>query len=88
MALIERDKLNQLIPASEAKAVSETALDAINLAQVAYAINTAANTGETQTVVMTQMTDNTKEQLNAKGYKVNYKLTGAQPTLVVSWGDN
>lgn len=86
MALIERDKLNVLISAQEAKTIAEGALDDINLQQVAYAINTAANTGETEAIILTRMTAKTKEELEAKGYRVQIKVTGAEPTVVVSWG--
>lgn len=88
MALIEQGKLDKLLPASEAKAVAESAIDATNLAQVAYAINTAANTGETEAVIMSLMTPNTISELESNGYKIMYKKTAAQSTVVVSWGNN
>ena len=87
MALIEIGKLNELVSASSAKSTSDSAVDDINLQQVAYAINSAANTGQTEVVVMTPLTDNTLTQLEANGYTVVYKKSGAELTTVISWGN-
>ena len=86
MGLIQRDSLNILLPAAEAQSVASTAIDELNLQQVAYAINSAANTGELRTVIMSSMTDNTISELEAKGYKIEHKISGAEKTTVVSWG--
>ena len=86
MALVERDKMTTLLDASQAKAVASTALDEIQLKAVAYAINSAANSGETCVEFKEAMREATLDALKAKQYTVK-DIGKAKPSDIklISW---
>lgn len=70
MALIEQSELSILRSADEAKTVADSAREELEKSSVAYAINTAANTGEHSTVFSHPISDVILEVLRGQGYKV------------------
>jgi len=70
MALVDKDHLTELRSAAEARTTALTGLDEIQLKAVAYAINTASNTGETSVIFKEALRENTVAELKAKGYKI------------------
>lgn len=88
MALIPRDKLTELVTAEQAKSTAESAAADIQLQAVAYAINCAANTGETRTEFKETMLPETKSALEAKGYKVQFiGQAVATAIALISWSE-
>ena len=73
MALIPQNELNQLITASAAKDVADTAEQTIQEQSVAYLINTAANTGLHECQFNGILTEETISVLEGKGYTVTPK---------------
>lgn len=73
MALIPQNELNQLIAASAAKDVADTAEQTIQEQAVAYLINTAANTGLHECQFNGILTEETISVLEGKGYTVTPK---------------
>lgn len=70
MALIAQKDMTTLHSASEVKTVAASAVDDINIAQIAAKINEAANTGETKIHWMSKINDNVLSTLKSKGYTV------------------
>ena len=53
---------------------------------IAYAINSAANTGETRVEFQEIISDTNWEQLESKGYKVDYiPFEASQKNTLISW---
>jgi len=86
MALVDREHMTELRSASDAKATALSAESDIQLQSVAYAINEASNTGLTRTIFRGVLLDNTKTQLESKGYKLqNYGEVQPENMTVISW---
>ena len=82
--------MTTLRPASAAKSTSDSALDDIQLAAVAAAINMASNTGQYEAIFQEPLRDNTKEQLEANGYTVKYVHNNAynmEKHALIIWRD-
>lgn len=67
---IALDKLSTLVEASEVQAVAKDSRLYNELASIAYAINTAANTGEYRVLYGHRISDDAKKEVEGKGYKV------------------
>lgn len=86
MSLVDTDKLTELRTAAQSKETATTALDDVQIKEIAYAINTAANTGELRVEFVHRLREATKAQLLAKGYKITETGTAVQGDIVViSW---
>lgn len=97
MSLVEKDKMTELRSASDSFATAQTAEDDIQLEAVAYAINSAANTGLIRTIYQSALSENTISELESKGYTVKAindskieDLAGVQGTnqrfqTLISW---
>ncbi len=70
MSLVEKDEMTTLFSASESNANAKTAEDAIQLKAVAYAINSAANTGLFRVVFQEILRPAVKAELENKGYSI------------------
>lgn len=71
MSLITIENMHTLLPAQEAKSISDTAIVDQQIAGVAYAINTAANSGETECLWSSgELLPDTIEQLESQDYTV------------------
>lgn len=68
--MIKPENLSTLLPASEAAAVADAAIDEQEEGAVARAINYNANTGETCTEWTSGLSDKMKAKLESKKYKV------------------
>ena len=68
--LIPISDMNILKSASEVRSISETALIDQQIAEVAYVINTAANSGEKRCIFCRNLLDKTIEELENKGYTI------------------
>ena len=86
MSYIDKDQMIELHTAAEALETSLTAEDTIQLRSVAYAINTAANTGATRCMFQEPLRDNTKKELASNGYHVTYvKAAKPEGQALISW---
>lgn len=87
MSLVDKDDMTTLRTAAESLATSQTAEDEIQLKAVAYAINSAANTGETVTVFQGELRENVKSEVEGKGYTIRYDSSIAFPDrkAIISW---
>lgn len=86
MALVDKDSMTILRTAAEAKTTASTAEVDIQLKAVAYAINTAANTGLTRIEFSEKLLDDVSAKLKANGYAVS-NAGQAEDTrpVVISW---
>ena len=86
MSLVEKDEMTTLRSASESKDTAQTAEYEIQLKAVAYAINSAANTGELRTIFVGQLRDDVKEELESNGYTLTkYGQVNPDNETVISW---
>ena len=87
MALVDKDDMTTLFPASDSKATAQSAEDDIQLKAVAFAINSAANTGQLRVIFQEEIRPNVKTQLENNGYKLD-PVPGtakADSQTVISW---
>ena len=84
MSLIPQDELTTLKNASEVYAVSEDAELEQETNAVAYAINSAANNGNTSVLINHKLSDALAATLKEKGYKFGYNLQAADPMAMVT----
>lgn len=87
MNLVDKDNMDKLQPASSSKQTAQTAEDDIQLKAVAYAINSAANTGQYRTIFLEEIRPNVKSELESNGYKLSF-VQGTAKTdsqTVISW---
>ena len=84
--MFPKDEMTVLHTAEECKTVAEEAAEVHQLAEVAYSINTAANTGETTTRYLQKLLPAIKSQLESKGYTLR-QSGGADPdsSVDISW---
>lgn len=87
MALIPQDDLTTLQAASAVKTVAASAVYEQDIRAIAYAINSAANTGETRVVITMRLSDQVKSELKNNGYTLTTVDTNANPAnqTIVSW---
>ena len=86
MALVDKDHMTELRPASDSRATAQDAEKDIQLMAVAYAINNAANTGETRTIFQGVLLDDVRTQLESKGYTVtNFGPAHPENRIIISW---
>lgn len=86
MSLVNREDMDKLRPAADSKDTAATAQDDIQLKAVAFAINSAANTGELRTVFQEKLRDGVIEQLISNGYVVQYiDAAREKQQAVISW---
>ena len=84
MAKVPYDELNQLQSAADAKTVAESSEVESQTQSIAYAINTAANTGEKSVVYLTPLIPEVRTTLEAEGYTIEDR--DAIPSgVVISW---
>lgn len=87
MALVDKDDMTTLFPASDSKATAQSAEDDIQLKAVAFAINSAANTGQLRVIFQEEIRPNVKTQLKSNGYELD-SVPGtakADGQTVISW---
>lgn len=86
MALVDKDEMTTLRTAAESRDTAESAAKDIQLKSVAFAINSAANTGETRTVFQGELLTEVKAELESKGYTVSpYNSVEITRSSVISW---
>lgn len=86
MALIPTSDLTTLQSASAVKTVAQSAQEDTQEMAVAYAINTAANTGEMETVFQGVLFESIKTKLETEGYTLtNYGAANPDFRTVISW---
>ena len=87
MALVEQDEMTTLRSASDSLATAQGAEYDIQLKAVAYAINSAANTGEFRTVFQGVILDQIEQELLDNGYELTpYGPIYPERKTVISWG--
>ena len=74
MALIPQDELTTLQAASAVKSVAESAALDQERMSVAHAINSAANTGETRTILNRRLSAAMITELETNGYVLKYNV--------------
>ena len=86
MSFVEKDHMTDLRTAAESLETSLTSEDTIQIKSVAYAINTAANTGSTRVVFQEPLRNAVKEELISKGYTIT-RITAANLVgqSLISW---
>lgn len=72
--MISKENMTTLISSQEAREVSDIAISELEEMSVAYAINSAANTGETKCEWNHYMSKDLRDKLNTLGYKISLKL--------------
>ena len=80
--LIPRDQLIELKPASEVKSVADSALLVQEKQAVAFAINSAANSGQHEIVISKSLSDAIIEELEGLGYIVVSNPGAADPSKI------
>lgn len=81
--LIEHKQLATLLPASTVAAIADKAQLLHQEQEVAYLINSAANTGEKSVIWNKPMTDALKAILDGQGYKVTRMPNSANEQWLV-----
>ena len=89
MSLIPQDELTTLLSASEVKEVSDSAAFDQALQAIAVKINTAANTGNTDVVINSGLSEDVIEELETQGYTIKYDTDRAAPKgqVHIIWSD-
>lgn len=84
--LVEKDEMTKLRTASESRETSLTAADDVQMMSIAYAINSAANTGATRVTYVEEITEANLEILKTKGYSITYN-NNLRPKgqTIISW---
>ena len=86
MSLVPKDEMTTLRSASQSLDTANSAEDDIQLKAVAYAINSAANTGQKRVVFQELILDAVKEQLESNGYKLTeYGPCYPERHTIISW---
>lgn len=86
MNLVEKDKMTELYPAAQSRQTAATAEDDIQLKAVAYAINSAANTGQLRVIFQEPLRENVKSQLEGNGYTIKYiSAAREEQQALISW---
>lgn len=87
MSLIPQEDLKTLQSASAVKAVAETAKYEQDIQAVAFAINSAANTGETSVTITMKLSKEVRDELEQDGYTLTNFKYNANPEdqTIISW---
>lgn len=85
MNLVERTDMDKLISAYAAATTAITAEDDVQLKAVAYAINSAANTGQFRTLFQEKLRPNVKDELESNGYKLTPVGDVHARKVIISW---
>lgn len=91
MNLVERTDMDKLRTAQESAQTAATAEDDIQLKAVAYAINSAANTGEHRVLFQEKLRQAVADELEANGYVLKYVGDpDYNPTrrVIISWSSS
>ena len=82
------ENLDELVPATQARSTADSAEHDIQIKVVAHAINSAANTGCTETRINQRLLPEVKTQLESLGYKT-YAVGKASPETqwLIVWKD-
>lgn len=91
MSLVPKDEMTTLRSASDSRATAQSAEKDIQLQAIAYAINTAANTGLTETMFQSKLLDGVKDELEGKGYTVRFVDNNSydrEHHTLISWKEN
>lgn len=89
MSLVEKDKMTELRTAAQSYETSISSEDEVQLKAVAYAINSAANTGQLNTVFQGAIRPAVLEELESKGYNIRDIGTAQQDKqMLISWNNN
>ena len=86
MALVDKDDMTTLRPASDSKATAETAEHDIQLKAVAYAINNAANCGQESIIFQEILRQDVAGDLTSNGYKLK-RVPQTERGTLISWED-
>lgn len=86
MSLVPKDEMTTLRSASDSRDTAETAEKEIQLKAVAFAINSAANTGEFRTVFQGTLIDDVRSELESNGYELkDCGSINVDSKVVISW---
>lgn len=90
MNLVDKDHMTELYTAAQSRQTAATAEDDIQLKAVAYAINSAANTGQLRVIFQETLRPNVIEQLEGSGYTIQYLSAAREDQqALISWkGDD
>ena len=85
MALVDKDHMTELRSAADARLTAETAEVDIQLQAVAYAINSASNTGQLRATFQGVLLDEVKSALEENGYTTQSYGVNPNNLTVISW---
>ena len=85
MPLIPVTDLGKLKSAKELKKVASSAEVELQLSKVAYALNTAANSGETCVTVCEELLPEVIKKLEAEQYSISCKPVGTHIQTILSF---
>ena len=90
MNLVPKDQMTELFTAAQSRQTATTAEDDIQLKAVAFAINSAANTGQLRVIFQEPLREAVKEQLEGSGYTIQYiSAAKEEQQALISWkGDD
>ena len=84
MALVDKDDMTTLRPASDSRATAQTAEHDIQVKAVAYAINNAANCGQNNIIFQEVLRKDVEDELLSMGYTTS-KVPETQRGTLISW---
>ncbi len=89
MALVDKNDMTTLRPASDSKATAETAEQDIQLKALAYAINNAANCGQTNVIFQERILDANIAELKSKGYTIRQDrfVSSTERSTLIEWSE-
>lgn len=86
MALVEKDDMTTLRPASDSRSTAQTAEKDIQIKAIAFAINSAANTGEMRAIYQGTLLEEVIAEVKGKGYTVeDCGIATLDRKYVISW---
>lgn len=86
MSLVDREDMTTLYSAADSRQNAETAEDAVQLKAVAYAINSAANTGLFRVVFQEPLRPAVEEELTSNGYSIKYiGVADLESNILIEW---
>ena len=89
MALVDKDDMTTLRPASDSRATAQTAEQDIQLKALAYAINNAANCGQTNVIFQEKILDVNIDELKSKGYTIRQDrfVSSTERSTLIEWSE-
>lgn len=87
MNLVPKEEMDELKPAASSKQTAESAEDDIQTKAVAFAINSAANTGQYRVIFLEPIRPAVEEALKSNGYKLSFVqgTAKADSQTIISW---